>query len=207
MMKIDILPLGSYQTNCYIVWDDASACCAVIDPGYEPQRILAQLTQRGLTLDAILLTHGHFDHVGAVEALVKATGCKLWMSQSDYTQFKAPQNDFFYPIHDCDFTEVRFCEEGEVIPVGQLAFSVMETPGHTYGSVCYLCDGALFSGDTLFAGSCGRTDLPGGDWNTIQQSLARLAQLSEDYTVYPGHGGSTTLYQEKRTNPFMRGSL
>ena len=207
MMKIDILPLGSYQTNCYIVWDGASDCCAVIDPGYDPQRILTHLDKRGLNLDAILLTHGHFDHVGAVEALVKATGCKLWMSQSDYTQFKTPQNDFFYPIHDCDFTEVRFCEEGEIIRVGQLTFSVMETPGHTYGSVCYLCENAVFSGDTLFAGSCGRTDLPGGDWNTIEQSLARLAELDGDLTVYPGHGGSTTIKQEQRTNPYLRGSL
>jgi glyoxylase-like metal-dependent hydrolase (beta-lactamase superfamily II) len=152
----------------------------------------------------VLLTHGHFDHVGGVEAIVKATGCALWMREADYTQFKTPENDFFYPIHDCDFTEVQLCEEGEQIHAGGLTFTVMETPGHTWGSVCYLCENALFSGDTLFAGSCGRTDLPGGDGQTIVLSLERLAELEGDYTVYPGHGGATTLARERAHNPYMR---
>ena len=155
-------------------------------------------------MDSVLLTHGHFDHVGGVETIVKATNCALWMRESDYTQFKNPQNDFFYPIHDCDFTEVRFCEEGEQIYAGGLTFTALETPGHTWGSVCYLCEDALFSGDTLFAGSCGRTDLPGGDWQTIMLSLERLAEIEGNYTVYPGHGESTTLAKEREQNPYMR---
>ena len=207
MPTIYTLPLGDYQTNCYIVHAPESKTCAIIDPGYYPERITAFLSDKGLTPDAILLTHGHFDHVGAVEALVKATGCSLWMKESDYTQFKNPQNDFFYPIHDCDFCEVNFCEEGEKITAGGTVFTVMETPGHTWGSVCYLCDGAIFSGDTLFAGSCGRTDLPGGDWQTIVLSLERLAELPGDYSVYPGHGGSTTLETERKQNPYMRNAL
>lgn len=206
-MKIDILALGSYQTNCYLVWAEGADTCAVIDPGYEPETILSRLRELGLTLDAILLTHGHFDHVGAVESLVKATGCKLWMSQSDYTQFKTPENDFFYPLHDCSFTEVQFCEEGEVIHAGGLTFTVMATPGHTYGSVCYLCADALFCGDTLFAGACGRTDLPGGDRAVMAESLERLSELEADYKVFPGHGGSSTLHREQQTNPYMRGYL
>ena len=204
MITVYTLPLGDYQTNCYIVCAAESKTCAVIDPGYFPERILSFLADKGLGLDAILLTHGHFDHVGAVKALVEATGCRLWMKESDYTQRSNPQNDFLYPIHDCDFCEVSFCEEGEKISAGGAVFTVMETPGHTWGSVCYLCENAIFSGDTLFAGSCGRTDLPGGDYGTIVLSLERLAELQGDYTVYPGHGSATTLANEKRYNPYMR---
>ena len=204
MITVYTLPLGDYQTNCYIVCAAESKTCAVIDPGYFPERILSFLADKGLGLDAILLTHGHFDHVGAVKALVEATGCRLWMKESDYTQRSNPQNDFLYPIHDCDFCEVSFCEEGEKIRAGGAVFTVMETPGHTWGSVCYLCEDAIFSGDTLFAGSCGRTDLPGGDWQTIMLSLERLAELEGDYAVYPGHGEATTLEKERTSNPYMR---
>ena len=204
MLQVKTLPLGAYQTNCYIVYGESSKTCAIIDPGYEPAVILDRVQALGLTVDAILLTHGHFDHVGAVEAIVKATNCKLWMAQSDYTQFKNTENDFYYPLHDCDFTEVWFCEDQEELSAGGLTFTVYATPGHTNGSVCYACEDALFSGDTLFAGSCGRTDLPGGDWNTIKRSLERLAELEKDYTVFPGHGPSTTLAAEKNYNPYMR---
>ncbi len=204
MLKIHSLALGAYQTNCYIVHDENSKTCAVIDPGYEADTILNKVRSLGLTVDAILLTHGHFDHVGAVEEIAKATGCKLWMSQSDYSQPTDPMTAYFYPIANCDFTEVWFCEDFEQITAGGLTFTVYATPGHTHGSVCFRCENALFSGDTLFARSCGRTDLPGGDWATILQSLNRLAQLQSDLDVYPGHGESTTLAAEKRYNPFMR---
>ena len=204
MVTVHTLTLGAYQTNCYIVHDDSSTSCAVIDPGYEPEKILATLEALGLTVDAVLLTHGHFDHVGAVEALVGRTGCKLWMKEADYTQKPSPIASFFYPIHDCDFTEVSFCEEGEQIHAGGLIFTVLETPGHTWGSVCYRCEDVIFTGDTLFAGACGRTDLPGGDAQWLRRSLARLAALEEDPTVYPGHGESSSLAREKRYNPYLR---
>ena len=206
-MKIDTLCLGENQTNCYVVREDASTVCAVIDPGCQAERILAFLEKEGLRLDAILLTHGHFDHVGAVEDLVKATGCRVWLREGDYTQRKNPMNDYLYPIHDADFCEFHFCEEGENIPVGGLRFLTMETPGHTWGSVCYLCEDAMFSGDTLFTGSCGRIDLPGGDRMAMLDSLERLAETEEDYRVYPGHGPSTTLSAEKRFNPYLKGIL
>ena len=204
MLQIHTLTLGMYQTNCYIVHDENSTSCAIIDPGYDADAILNKVAELGLTVDAILLTHGHFDHVGAVREIVEKTGCKLWMHERDYTQFSNPQNDYFYPIHDCDFAEVHFCEDFEEISAGGLTFTVYETPGHTWGSVCFLCGDALFSGDTLFAGSCGRTDLPGGDWATILQSLNRLAALEIDLNVYPGHAESTTLAHEKKYNPYMR---
>ena len=206
-MIIHTLPLGDYQTNCYIAYAPESKSCAVIDPGYFPERILSFLQGKGLSVDAILLTHGHFDHVGAVEALVKATGCQLWMKESDYTQRKTPQSDFLYPIHDCTFCEVNFCEEGEQIHAGGLTFTVMATPGHTYGSVCYRCGDALFCGDTLFAGSCGRIDLPGGDRAAMLDTLERLAELRESLRIFPGHGGSSSLAHEQETNPYLQGML
>jgi len=207
MLNINSLPLGSYQTNCYILWAEGSSTCAVIDPGDSAQQVLSEVAGLGLTVEAILLTHGHFDHVGAVKELVKATGCALWMSQSDWSQKKNPTNLFFYPLANCDFTEVQFCEEGEVIHAGGLTFTVMETPGHTYGSVCYRCEDALFCGDTLFAGSCGRIDLPGGDRAAMADTLARLRELEEDLCIFPGHGGSSTLAHEQQCNPYLQGLL
>lgn len=203
-MLIKTLPVGHLGTNCYVVTDEQTLNCAVIDPGEESNTILDYIESNHLHCKLILLTHGHFDHVGGVEAIVRATGCALWMRESDYSQFPNPINAHYYPIANCDFTEVCFCEDFEEISAGGLTFTVYATPGHTYGSVCYLCDGAIFSGDTLFAGSCGRTDLPGGDPSAMGCSLARLSELAGDFAVYPGHGESTTLAREKRYNPYLR---
>ena len=204
MLKIDTLVLGDYQTNCYIVREAACQSCAVIDPGYDADTVLKKVRELGLTIDAVLLTHGHFDHVGGVEAIVAASGCRLWMAKADWSQAPSPANLFYYPLANCDFTEVNFCEEGTRICAGGLTFEVLATPGHTGGSVCFLAEDALFSGDTLFTGSCGRTDLPGGDLRAMMDSLARLARLEGDFTVWPGHGGRTTLSREKRVNPYLR---
>ena len=204
MIKVETLTLGNYQTNTYIVHDSESRTCAIIDPGFEARTILKKVADLGLTVDAVLLTHGHFDHVGAVEEIVEATGCKLWMSESDWSQFPNPVTSYFYPLANCDFTEVHFCEEDEHIHAGGLTFVTWQTPGHTCGSVCYVCEDALFSGDTIFAGSCGRIDLPGGDRDAMLRSLERLAEAEGDYTVYPGHGPKTTLATERMLNPYLR---
>ncbi len=202
-MTIHTLVLGDYQVNCYIVHEDGCSRCVVIDPGYDDSAVLRKLQELGLTLEAILLTHGHFDHVGAVKALVAATGCGLWMSEGDWSQKPGPMTHFLYPLANEDFTEIQLCEDGEVISAGGLRFEVISTPGHTWGSVCYRCDDVLFTGDTLFARSCGRTDLPGGDAAAMKKSLYRLSLLQTDYRLHPGHGNSTTLSQEKTYNPYL----
>ena len=202
-MHILTLPLGAYQTNCYLVWSDESAHCLVIDPGYYPDEILSAAEKAGKTIAAIFLTHGHFDHTGAVEELVQKTGCQLWMHQSDYSPARHPLRKQLYPLSDCAFPPVNFYEEGEVVTIAGCEFQILETPGHSQGSVCILSGRNLFTGDTLFRGSCGRTDLLGGSWHTIQDSLQRLKNLEGNYTIYPGHGPSSTLEEERAGNPYL----
>ena len=196
MLKVYAMALGAYQTNCYIIHDEASKTCCVIDPGYDADLVLSKLDSLGLTLEAILLTHGHFDHVGAVKELAAETGCAVYLHPEDLTM---PPMMTAGPLY---YTNTY--AEGTRLTLAGLDIAVLHTPGHTPGSVCLLVENTIFSGDTLFQGSCGRTDLPGGDWATITKSLRRLAALEGNFWVYPGHGGSTTLRDEKKYNPYMR---
>ncbi len=196
-MLIKCIPVGNMEENCYVVTDEETLQCAVIDPGDESNTILDYLEDTGLKVRAILLTHGHFDHTGAVEAVVEETGAPVWINRADTTdhmeqfRYNAPAGTHFY-------------SDGDVIEVGALKFRVMETPGHSKGSVTLKCGEALFTGDTLFAGSCGRTDLPGGDIDELMSSLRRLGDLPGNYEVWPGHMDPTTLDVEKASNRYMR---
>ena len=204
MVKVNMLVLGPLQTNCYIVREENAASCVVVDPAHSPSAILNFAAREGLTIEAIFLTHGHFDHVGAAETLLEKTGCAVWMHKGDYNRRSDPMNDYLYPLHDKELGEIHFCDDGTVISAAGLTFTVHSTPGHSRGSVCYQAEGILLSGDTLFAGGCGRTDLPGGSADAIFVSLADLAELEGYIKVYPGHGESTTLAREKRYNPYMK---
>ena len=153
------------------------------------------LEGQGLTLGAILLTHGHFDHVGAVRDLAAETGCRVWLNTADLSM---PPQLTAGPLYYTDAYS-----EGDIVREAGMELRVLSTPGHTPGSVCLIAENFLFSGDTLFAGSCGRTDLPGGKTSDIRKSLRRLAELPQDYSVHPGHGESTTLAWEKQYNPYM----
>ena len=191
-MNIQKLTLGLYQTNTYLLANDTEA--VVIDPGYEADTILDAL--EGKTLKAILLTHGHFDHVGAVKELVAETGCEVWIHAAEATMPPMVTAGPLYFTHTYD--------EGDTVsPIAGLELTVLHTPGHTPGSVCLLMGNEMFSGDTLFACSFGRTDLPGGDPRKMMESLRRLASLQGNFFIHPGHGGSTTLDAEKRFNPYM----
>jgi len=196
MLKMKTLPLGAYQTNCYLVWDENSPSCVVIDPGYEPDAVLLEAKKLGKEIAAILLTHGHFDHVGAVRDLAAETDCPVYIHEADLSM---PQQMTAGPLY-----YTNLCGEGDRLELAGLSFKVLHTPGHTPGSVCYMCENVLFSGDTLFWGSCGRTDLPGGSWSTIRTSLLRLRDLPGDFDVYPGHGDATKLSFERNFNPYMK---
>jgi len=196
MLKIHTLPLGAYQTNCYIIHNETSKTCCVIDPGFEPDTVLRKVNSLGLTVEAILLTHGHFDHVGAVKEIAAETDCDVYIHPADLILPPMLTAGKLYYTHTYD--------EGDSLNLAGLDITVFHTPGHTPGCVCLLCETALFSGDTLFAGSCGRTDLPGGDWATILKSLKRLSSIEANLWVYPGHGESTKLTAEKQYNPYLR---
>ena len=197
MLQTHHFVLGDYQTNCYAIrhHENTRSCC-IIDPGYRPDLLLRYLEQEHLTLEAILLTHGHFDHVGAVKEIAAETDCKVYIHAAEDTMPPMMTAGKLYYTHTYG--------EGDTLHLAGLDISVIHTPGHTPGSVCLLVDNVMFSGDTLFADSCGRTDLPGGDWATIHESLRRIAAFETDYHIFPGHGESTTLAQEKRYNPYLR---
>lgn len=195
MLKIHVLPLGDYQTNCYIVHEENSTDCLIIDPGYEPEIISSYLEEKGLTPAAILLTHCHFDHVGAVKDLAAQYDCKVFLDKKELAMPPMLTNG---PLYYTDGYG-----DGDTLTLADIPIQVLETPGHTPGSVCLIMEDTLFSGDTLFAGSCGRTDLPCGDARAMRDSLHRLAVLSENYRVCPGHGPSSTLNREKQTNPYL----
>lgn len=194
-MKIRKIPVGMLQENCYFVSDENGET-AVIDPGDEAGRLLGLLQSGGLTPRCILLTHGHFDHVGAAAALAERYHCPVYLHEADQA---LPARLTGGPL-----PQTRALHEGDELAVGALRFRVLETPGHSAGSVSLLCCDALFSGDTIFAGgSWGRTDFPGGSEMAIRTSLRRLAALPPQTRVFPGHGPETTIAAERVCDPFM----
>ena len=194
-MEITVLTLGDYMTNCYILRQEASSKCLIIDPGYEAGRILAFLQEKHLEPEAILLTHGHFDHVGAVGDIAAETDCDVYISAADLSLPPMITNGKLFYTH-------TYPASGTLNLAG-LTLRILPTPGHTPGSVCLLTGDTILSGDTLFRGSCGRTDLPGGSWEQIASSLKTLAALPGDYRVLPGHGEETTLDWERKHNPYL----
>jgi glyoxylase-like metal-dependent hydrolase (beta-lactamase superfamily II) len=187
-MLIKTLEVGSLGTNCYVVTDEETLNCAVIDPGAESGTILNFIDDAKLKLTAILITHGHFDHIMAVDEVVRETGTPVFITDADKGEL---QNTL--PLKD-----------GERVSVGKLEFEVIATPGHTPGGVTFKCEDALFTGDTLFKDSCGRTDFDGGSMDVLQKSLRRLAELPGDYEVYPGHDLATTLQKERDHNFYVK---
>lgn len=199
-MKIQHIPgLAPLYTNTFLIVTDAGHGI-VVDAAAAPQTYLDALRQEGATLTHILLTHGHYDHVGAVSALRRQTGCKVYLDPADAAGSQ------MLPLTK-DLVDEGWPADG-VLTIDELTFQVYHTPGHTPGSVCLVCGNLMFSGDTLFAGSCGRTDLPGGSMVQMQQSLSLLAglPLSDEVQVLPGHEAFSTLGRERRSNPYLNGA-
>lgn len=202
MMKIRSLCVGAIGTNCYILEDEASRRAAVIDPGGDGPEILAALG--GLEVGYILLTHGHYDHTGAVAEVAEAfPRAAVYIHEGDFHGV----DPSLFPLETELPDGVTFYGEGDRLPLGGLTVEVLHTPGHSEGSVTLRCGDALFCGDTLFAGSCGRTDFPGGDMGKMLASLRRLGELKGDLAVLPGHMDSSTLERERQTNPYLRQAM
>jgi glyoxylase-like metal-dependent hydrolase (beta-lactamase superfamily II) len=205
--------VGPFEANCHVLADEDTGEAIVLDPGSEPETVLKLAD--GLQVQTVLLTHGHIDHVSAVRDVVEATGAKVMLHRADRGLYErlelqcaslsARLGIDLGPIHDPPPVDT-FIGDGDRIAFGRHELKVLHTPGHTPGSCCFLGDGILFSGDTLFQRGVGRTDLPGGHTALLLQTiLERLYPLDPGVVVYPGHGGATTIGEEKRENPFVRG--
>lgn len=202
MVSHQIIPVGAYAANCIILWVGTDAF--IVDPGQDAETILAFIVGRGLSLRAVLLTHGHFDHVNGIPGiLARYTDVPVYAHPSDWIMFGHPMNcnppDYPGVARPAHLRDIRDVEKDFPVP----GFRVIETPGHTQGSVCVKIGNLLLSGDTLFAGSCGRTDFPGGSMADMRRSLSVLAQLPPETQVVPGHGPSTTIAREVASNPFI----
>jgi len=201
-MLIKTLPVGMLETNCYVLTDEVTNECAIIDPGAESNTILDYIESNKLTPVAIFITHGHFDHFMALEELVGEIDAPVYIHENDFDRkgqgerYKLSSN-----------SKLNFYKEADEIQIGQLKVTVLETPGHSPGSVTLMCEDALFTGDTLFSGDCGRTDLPGGSREIILHSLRKIAEIDGDFEVYPGHDESTTLDNERKFNRDVQEAL
>lgn len=207
-MIIATLPVGLIQTNCYIAGCPETKQGAVIDPGGNPERILAEIERQGLSIKYVLNTHAHFDHTDANGAIVRATGATLALHPLELPLLKASGGaaQFGLQADPSPLPELDL-QDGDELEVGTLRFRVLHTPGHTLGHVCFFeqDEGVLFDGDILFYRGIGRTDLPGGSYQQMMDSIQRvLFALPDDTVVYSGHGPATTIGDEKRLNPWLR---
>jgi len=185
-----MLPVGAYQANCYILGCSKTLEGLVIDPGDEVMRIVREISHLGLNIKYIFLTHGHFDHTGGAEQLRRITGAPVWIHSLDQPGLGFPPDGNFY--------------DGQVFWVGTYKITVLHTPGHSPGGVCFVAPGAVFTGDTLFAGSVGRTDFPGGSHSQLVSAVkTKIFPLGDELRVYPGHGAPSTIGRERMTNPFF----
>lgn len=205
MQKPIKLVLPPLEENCYIL-SDSEKNAVIIDPGSCPEIIENELTKQQLTPKIILLTHGHFDHMSAAAYLKEKYGAKVYINENDECMLsdRAKSGALIAPFFDyvsvqCD----GHLKEGDIIKQGDLEIKVIETPGHSKGSVCFICEDAIFAGDTVFKGSVGRTDLYRGDYKELDRSLKKLTSLSGDYYLYCGHGEDSTLNEERLFNPYI----
>jgi len=204
-LRVEQLPLGPIGTNCYVVRADASSAeAAVVDPSGEANELRLLLAGLGTRCAGILVTHGHWDHLVGVAELAEGTGAPVYMAEGERVLLESPGGFTPPGISLPPYTPDVLLRGGEAVEVAGIEFDVLSVPGHSPAHLAYHADGSLFSGDVLFAGSVGRTDLPGADWNTLVASIRSLVEaLPPETVVYPGHGPATTLGDELARNPFL----
>ena len=205
-MELMRLILGELATNCYLFGCGGSEACA-IDIGDNAKKVMQVLNQNHLELKAILLTHGHYDHVAGVEAVRKMTGATVYIHEADAVMLKSAEANLAYQLTEKEYIpvqEYQTLRDGQILRIGDKEIQVLHTPGHTPGGVCYLTEDMMFSGDTLFKGSIGRTDFPGSNPADMATSLKKLSVLTKNYHVLPGHFDGSTLEFEKSHNPYLR---
>ena len=208
-IRVEAVVVGPIQANSYIVWDDVSKDCAVIDPGDEVPRLAAIVDTYKLKLLAALVTHGHLDHSGGLKAFIERFAVPFYLHKDDAPLLATirEQGAMFGILIGEPPVPDHFLADGEVLTLGTLAFEALHTPGHTPGHLCYKVGERLFTSDLLFAGAVGRTDLPGGSTAQLETSLKRVKALPPATIVYPGHGPTTTIEREARSNPYLSGGL
>lgn len=205
-MIVNKITVGPLEENCFLISDKETKDAIIIDPGDEPDRIFDLIKKHGFKINAIVCTHAHFDHVSAIGDIKKETDAKVLIHQEDtelYEKVKDQAAFWGYDVNDMPKPDA-FLNEGDDVQVGNLKFKVMHTPGHSPGGICLYGEGTIFTGDTLFHGSVGRTDLHGSDILKLKKSFKRLIGLPEDTKVFSGHGSETTIGQEKRDNFFNK---
>ena len=206
-MKLDWRTVGAFQENSYVVVDPSTRVAALVDPGAEPEELIAMVRATGATLQAIWLTHAHIDHIGAIAPIKRVWDVPVYLHPADrplYDRGAAQAAVYGVPFEQPPAPD-RELAEGDVLTLGALRFDVLHVPGHAPGHVVLVTDGHMIGGDLLFAGSIGRTDLPFSDPDRMMESLERVAALPEETMVYPGHGPTTAIGRERRTNPFLTG--
>lgn len=205
-MILEGFGVGPMDANCYIIGCEEKRVAAVVDPGAEGKRILARLEELKLKCRYIILTHGHVDHIGALNEVREATGAEVLMHKNDAAMLTNPAHNlslFMGSPVKCKQAD-RFLGDGEQLKVGQVNLQIFHTPGHTPGGICIQAGNSLITGDTLFAGSVGRSDFPGGNHNVMIESIkTKLLQYPDETKVYPGHGPASTIGLEKKHNPFL----
>lgn len=205
-MIIRTLAVGPMAANCYILGCENTRWAIVIDPGAEAARILNVMDENDLQLKLIVNTHAHIDHIEANSDLKEKTSAPLCVHSADANMLVNPQKNlsFFIGRPVSSPASDRLLSEGDVLEAGRLRLKVIHTPGHSPGSICLLDDERIFTGDLLFAGGIGRYDFPGSSYETLMDSLCKVMELDDDLVVYPGHGPTTTIGEERRTNPFLQ---
>ncbi len=206
-MILKTLVVGPLASNCYIAGSAKTKAGMLVDPGDDADTILKAITDAGLNIKLIAITHGHLDHTGALKEIYENIWAEIAMHGDEAESLQGEYQTLglsFGLAYPAPPMPDRFLEDGDIVEIGDLKFAVLHTPGHTRGGICFYGEGVVFTGDTLFSNGIGRYDLPGSSYDQLMESLSRLMKLPDETIVYPGHGPPTTIGAERRTNPMLR---